>query len=298
MTQPPVTQAPLPKAPRPKVRDRLAPRLLRRSARRRVLDTRRTDACVAGLRVLITGASSGIGRETARTLAALGAEVWPVARRAAELEELAAEITAAGGTARPHRADLCDPEAVAALAERLHRERAVPDVLINNAGHSIRRDIIDTVGRFHDYERTIALNYLAPVRLTLALAPAMIARGGGHVVNIGTWGVTAGTMPRFAAYHASKAALGAFTADLDAELRGRGITTTAVHFPLVRTPMIAPTAAYRSLPALSVAEAAEWVHHAVVVRPAVVQPLYARALQLIGTLAPRAVARPVRRAGI
>jgi short-subunit dehydrogenase len=246
----------------------------------------------------ITGASSGIGRESARTLAALGAEVWLVARREAELAAVAAEITAGGGTAHAHPADLCDEAAVAALAARLRRARAVPDVLVNNAGHSIRREIAETVDRFHDYERTIALNYLAPVRLTLALAPAMIERGGGHVVNVGTWGVPAGAMPRFAAYHASKAALGAFTADLDAELRGSGITSTAVHFPLVRTPMIAPTASYRALPALSVPEAAEWIHHAVVVRPAVVQPLYARVLRLLGTAAPRAVPRAVLRAGI
>jgi short-subunit dehydrogenase len=278
--------------------DRFARRLLGRSARRRVLDTRSADECVAGLRILVTGASSGIGRESARTLAALGAEVWLVARRAAELDALAAEITAAGGIARAHPMDLCDPAAVAALAGRLRRERAVPDVLINNAGHSIRRDIVATVDRFHDYERTIALNYLAPVRLTLALAEAMIERGGGHVVNVGTWGVTAGTMPYFAAYHASKAALAAFTADLHAELSRSKITATAVHFPLVRTPMIAPTAAYRTRPALSVPQAAEWVHHAVVVRPAVVQPLYGRALQLIGAVAPRAVARPLLRAGI
>lgn len=277
---------------------RLAPRLLARSLRRPALETGRPDDSVAGLRILITGASSGIGRESARTLAALGAEVWLVARRAAELEALADEIAAGGGTARTHPADLCDESAVAALADRLRAARAVPDVLVNNAGHSIRRGIAGTVDRFHDYERTIALNYLAPVRLTLALAPAMIERGGGHVVNVGTWGVTAGVMPYFAAYHASKAALGAFTADLDAELRGSGLTATAVHFPLVRTPMIAPTAAYRALPALSEREAAEWVHHAVVARPARVQPLYARALQLLATVAPRAAVRPLLRAGI
>ena len=242
-----------------------------------------------GARCLVTGGSSGIGRALAVLLGSYGASVLVVARSEDELAATCAEIEKAGGTAKYVPCDLSDSKDIARLVQHLTDIDWIPDIVVNNAGHSIRRKAVDSVHRIHDYERTARLNYLAPVELTLGLLPAMIERNSGHIINVGTWGVPAGTMPRFTAYHASKAALTAFGRSLDAELASTNVRVTTVHFPLVRTPMIAPTADYDAMPALTPEAAAEWIVHAIETRPSTVEPIYARYAQLLSIVAPRAV---------
>lgn len=247
---------------------------------------------VAGRRVLVTGASSGVGRATALLLAGEGATVLTVARRAEELAVLDAEIAAAGGASYSLPCDLTDDDAIDALTDDVRARHGGVDVLVNNAGHSIRRSAGDTVERPHDHERLMRLNYHAPVRLTLNLLDSL-RESGGHVVNSSTWGVPGGLMPNFTAYHASKAALAAFARSLQAEERRHGIAVTSLHFPLMRTPMIAPTAGYDGRAALDPEDAARWVLAALRHRPAELTPAYASLLETIGLLSPRLAERLV-----
>ncbi len=248
--------------------------------------------------IVVTGASSGVGHAAALALAARGATLVLVARGAEALQEVRDEIVAAGGSAEAISGDLASAEDSARLsAEILARHKRV-DVLVNNAGRSIRRSGADAADRFHDYERTIAINYFGAARLTMALLPSMLEARSGHVVNVATWGVAAGSMPLFTAYHASKAALAAFGRSLAAETRPEGVHVTTIGFPLVRTAMIAPTAKYASAPAISPERAAEWIIDAIRTRPVEVHPRYAHALRVIGALSPRAVDALVWRMGI
>lgn len=257
------------------------------------------EADLTGRTIVLTGASSGIGEAVASRLAAAGARLLLVARDPERLAATTDEIERHGGVATWFSCDLTDADDIAALVAEVDRRwGGPPDVLINNAGRSIRRKAVDAVDRVHDYERTMALNYFGPVRLTLALLPAMRARGGGHIINISTWGTTAGVMPKFSAYHASKSAIAAFGRSLGAEERASGITVSTLGFPLVRTPMIAPTADYDSAPALSPAQAAEWVLRAIETKPVELYPVYAGVLRAISTVSPRLADRLVSAAGI
>jgi NAD(P)-dependent dehydrogenase (short-subunit alcohol dehydrogenase family) len=248
---------------------------------------------VAGKRILLTGASSGVGRAAAVRLALEGATVLAVARREDELEALEAEIKGRGGTAYSLPCDLTDTDAIDALTDDVLSRFGGVDVLVNNAGHSIRRSAADTAERPADHDRLMRLNYHAPVRLTLTLLGSMRAQGGGQVINSSTWGVPGGLMPMFTAYHASKAALAAFSRSLQAEERGHGIVVTSLHFPLMRTPMIAPTEAYAARAALEPDDAARWVVHAVRHRPTEMTPAYATLLDAIGLVSPRLAERLV-----
>ncbi len=218
----------------------------------------------AGRVVLITGASSGIGRAAALAVGAAGAITLLVARSADKLQEVADLITEAGGTAHVLPCDCADPEAVDALVARVEADFGGVHVLVNNAGRSIRRGIANT--RFHDFERTISLNYLGALRLTLGFLPTMRARGDGHVVNVLTMGLQT-RVPRFSAYLGSKAALEAATASIGAEVLSEGVHFTQVYMPLVRTPMIAPTDVYKAFPSLSPEEGAALVTDAITRRP-------------------------------
>jgi NAD(P)-dependent dehydrogenase (short-subunit alcohol dehydrogenase family) len=222
-------------------------------------------AAVAGRHVLITGASSGIGQAAALSLAAAGAIPILVARNRERLEQTRSEIEAAGGEAHVFEADLSERESVEALVANVLAAHPV-DVLVNNAGRSIRRSAVLSEDRFHDYERTMALNYFGAARLTMALLGHMRERGGGHIVNVSTIGVQVNP-PRFSAYVASKAALDAFTRVVSSEVIGDGITFTTIHMPLVRTPMIEPTALYADFPAISAQEAAEMICEAIRSKP-------------------------------
>lgn len=222
---------------------------------------------VAGRRVLLTGASSGIGRETARRLGHAGAEVLLVARRADRLAELAEEVREQGGAAHVLPCDLSDAGAIAELVARVRADHGTPDVLVNNAGHSIRRSLANSTDRLHDFERVMELNYFGAVRLTVPLVADMRERGGGHVVNVSTMGVQFGFEPRFAAYLASKAAVDAFAQSAAPETRRDRVTWTTVYMPLVRTEMITPTKAFHAAPAMSVERGAGMVLDGIVRRP-------------------------------
>ncbi|GAA4785496.1 SDR family oxidoreductase [Actinomycetospora chlora] len=223
-----------------------------------------------GRRVVITGASSGIGRETALKVARAGGVPLLVARRTEELEEVKAEIERDGGQAWVYSCDITDAESVDALVKAMINDHAGPDtgidMLVNNAGRSIRRGVRLELDRFHDFERTMAINYFGAVRLTMALLPHMLERRFGHIVDISSIGVQTGP-PRFSAYVASKAALDAWASIVATEVLGDGVTFTTVHMPLVRTPMIAPTRIYDAFPTDSPDEAADKVMHALVDRP-------------------------------
>ncbi len=216
--------------------------------------------------IVLTGASSGIGAAAARQLAEAGAQLCLVARREDELGRLCAEIAAAGGTARAYPTDLTDEDAVDALAAQLLSEHGRVDVLINNAGRSIRRRVTDSLDRFHDYKRTMQLNYFAAVQLTLRLLPAMLERGDGHIINVSSMSALMPT-PFFSAYVATKSALDAFSRSLGAELVDSGIAVTTINYPLVKTPMTAPTRHYRYIRQMDVDDAAGWIVEAVRKRP-------------------------------
>ncbi|MBO0767940.1 MAG: SDR family NAD(P)-dependent oxidoreductase [Solirubrobacterales bacterium] len=221
---------------------------------------------VQGKTVLITGASSGIGRSTALALGDAGGRLLLVARTREALEEVAAEVQQRGGVAFVHPCDLTDHAALDGLVSEVQATYGTPDVLINNAGRSIRRSVARSYDRFHDYERTMALNYFAAVKLILGFLPGMRDRGDGHIINVSTMGLQTNT-PRFSAYLASKAALDAFSRSIAAEIVLDGVDITTVLMPLVRTPMIAPTKHYERLPALSSEGAAELITDAIRTRP-------------------------------
>jgi NAD(P)-dependent dehydrogenase (short-subunit alcohol dehydrogenase family) len=216
--------------------------------------------------VVVTGASSGIGRATALKLAEAGARVILVARGEEKLLETKSEIEAAGGTAFICTADVSDMASCDALVARVVREHGGADYLVNNAGRSIRRGIVNSFDRFHDFERTMQLNYFGAVRLILGFLPGMIERKRGHVVNISSIGVLSNA-PRFSAYVASKSALDSFSACAGSEFLDRNISFTTINMPLVRTPMIAPTRMYDNVPTLSPEEAADLVVEAIIHRP-------------------------------
>lgn len=235
-----------------------------------------------GKRVLLTGASSGIGAAGARQFAQAGATVIAVARRKDLLDALVDDITAAGGDARAVACDLSDLSAIDDLVETV----GPVDILVNNAGRSIRRPLADSLDRWHDVERTMTLNYYSPLRLIRGFAPAMIERGDGHIINVATWGVMNEGAPLFAAYNASKAALATISRVIQTEWAPKGVHSTTLYYPLVATPMIAPTKAYDGLPALTAEEAGEWMLRAARTRPPRIAPRIAFTSRAIDLVAP------------
>lgn len=229
--------------------------------------------------IVITGASSGIGAAAAAALARRGARVVLLARREDELERIAQSIRAQGGAALAFPVDLASEDALNACAEKILAQIPQVDVLINNAGRSIRRAISDSLDRPHDFQRTMDLNYLAAVRLSLKFLPGMLERNAGQIINVSSQS-TQLPMPRFAAYVASKSALEGFSRSLAAEMAGSGIAITIVNFPLVRTPMSSATKLYRKLPMLSAEQAADWLVRAVEKRPARISTRMGRAMAL------------------
>jgi thioester reductase-like protein len=221
---------------------------------------------IEGKRILITGASSGIGRATALKVAAAGGVPLLVARNVEKLEEVRAEIVAAGGVGYVYAADISDMDEIDRLIERVRDDHRTVDMLVNNAGRSIRRSIALSYERFHDFERTMQLNYFGAVKLIIGLLPQMRGRGFGHIVNVSSIGVQTNP-PRFSAYVASKAALDAFTRVVASEVIGDGVTFTTIHMPLVRTPMIAPTKLYDAFPTITPEEAADMICEALRTRP-------------------------------
>ncbi|HET6152990.1 MAG TPA: SDR family NAD(P)-dependent oxidoreductase, partial [Marmoricola sp.] len=255
--------------------------------RRRVVGAFRTlPSPLAGRTVLITGASSGIGEATAKAVAARGAKALLVARRGPELERVRAEIEAAGGAARCYLADLTDSRAVDGLVATLLAEHGAVDMLVNNAGRSIRRSLEYSYDRMHDFERTMAVNYFGPVRLTLGLLPAMRAQRFGHVVNVVTWGVQI-KAPRFAAYIASKTALDTFSRIAGRETYAENVTFTNLRLSLVRTGMIAATEVYDRSPAKTPEQAAAMIVRALEDRPLTISTGIGSVAEVLNLLAPR-----------
>jgi len=221
---------------------------------------------VKGQVVVVTGASSGIGKAVALRLAEAGAIVVTMARGKPALDAAASEFEALGLKLHTYEADLADLAQVDAVALQILHDHGPVAILINNAGRSIRRAIENSYERFHDFERTMQLNYFGALRLNLNLLPAMAERRTGHIINISSIGVLTNA-PRFSAYVASKAALDAWTRCAASEFADRGIHFTTINMPLVKTPMIAPTALYDQAPTLTPEEAADMVCEAIVHRP-------------------------------
>jgi short-subunit dehydrogenase len=245
--------------------------------------------------VLITGASSGIGEATALKVGAAGGHMLLVARTKSKLEEVADAIEDLGGSASVYPCDLTEVDDIDRMADEVLRAHGQVDILINNAGKSIRRSVDRSYDRFHDYQRTMQLNYFAPVKLILDLLPIMREQGFGHIVNISSIGLQINT-PRFAAYLASKAALDAFSRSIGPEVIGDGVHLTTVYMPLVKTPMIAPTKIYDRIPTLSPERAAEMVTEAIRKRPKRIATTLGSIGQLTYAIAPGAQDLVVNRA--
>jgi NAD(P)-dependent dehydrogenase (short-subunit alcohol dehydrogenase family) len=240
---------------------------------------------VANKVVVVTGASSGIGRAVCRHLAASGAIIIGVARRAEQLEEMRDEVASGGGIAYVYPTDLSDHEACTQLIERVIADHGRVDVLINNAGRSIRRSVLDSLDRFHDFERTMKLNYFGAIALIMAVITGMRERQDGHIINITSIGGQA-YPPRFAAYVASKNALDGFSRCFAPEVAADGIAVTTIHMPLVRTPMIAPTGMYKNFPTISSDEAADMIVEALIKRPHEVSTRVGKFGELVHAIAP------------
>jgi NAD(P)-dependent dehydrogenase (short-subunit alcohol dehydrogenase family) len=242
---------------------------------------------LGGKRILLTGASSGIGEAAAGQLARHGATVVVVARRQDLLDAVADRITTAGGTAMSIPCDISDMVAIDALVADVQKRVGGIDILINNAGRSIRRPLAESLERWHDVERTMVLNYYAPLRLIRGFAPGMLERGDGHIINVTTWGVLSEAAPLFSVYNASKSALSAVSRIAETEWGRKGVHSTTLYYPLVATPMIAPTKAYDGMPALTPQEAAEWMVTAARTRPVRIAPRIAIAARALDTIGPR-----------
>jgi NAD(P)-dependent dehydrogenase (short-subunit alcohol dehydrogenase family) len=221
---------------------------------------------VKGKVIVITGGTSGIGEATAYKMAEAGAQVVVVARDPAKAAPVMAKIAAMGGTGRFVACDLAEPADCDRLVATVLKEFGRCDYLVNNAGRSIRRGIASSFDRYHDFERTMQLNYFGSLRLIMGFLPAMMKQNRGHIINISSIGVLT-QAPRFSAYVASKAALDAFTGCAASEFNDNNIAFTTINMPLVKTPMIAPTKLYNHVPTLTPEQAADLVVEAIVYKP-------------------------------
>jgi NAD(P)-dependent dehydrogenase (short-subunit alcohol dehydrogenase family) len=241
---------------------------------------------VSGKVVVITGGSSGIGHATAIMMGRAGARVAIVARDKDKLADAVQEIIDEGGEAKAFSADLTELEACDAVVRKIQDEMGEIEVLVNNAGRSIRRGIAASYDRFHDYERCMQLNYFGSLRMIMNVLPSMEKRRSGHVINISSIGVLSNA-PRFSAYVASKAALDAFSRCAASEYSDTGVRFTTINMPLVRTPMIAPTKMYDNVPTISPDEAAAMVKQAVIYKPQRIATRLGVFAQVLHAVAPK-----------
>jgi len=255
---------------------------------RRVRGRASLEAAVRGRVVMVTGASSGIGKAASMQIADAGGIVLLVARTAEKLEEIKATIEARGGTAYVHAADLSDMDDIERMADEALAQHGHVDVLINNAGRSIRRSIALSYDRFHDFERTMQLNYFGAVKLILKLLPVMRERRSGQIVNVSSIGVQTNT-PRFSAYVASKAALDAFSRCIASEIIDDGVYVSTIYMPLVRTPMIKPTKMYDRFPTITPDKAAEMITEAIIHRPKRIATPLGTLGQILYAINPRSI---------
>ncbi len=241
---------------------------------------------VAGKVVLVTGGSSGIGLAAAHKFAEAGATTIICGRDQDKLDEACAEAKARGYAFVAYPADIADMADCDRFVQLLIQNHGGVDYLINNAGRSIRRAIESSYDRFHDFERTMQLNYFGCLRVTMGLLPGMVAKKRGHIVNISSIGVLTNA-PRFSAYVASKAALDAWTRCASSEFADQGVTFTTINMPLVRTPMIAPTQIYKNVPTLAPEEAADMIAQACIFRPVRIATRLGITGQVMHALVPR-----------
>jgi short-subunit dehydrogenase len=243
---------------------------------------------IEGKIVVITGASSGIGNSLALKVGEAGATAVLVARSREKLEETKQQIEAAGGSAAAHPGDLSDLDDCDRLVSEILAEHGRVDVLVNNAGRSIRRSIENAYDRFHDYERTMQLNYFGALKLIMGFLPGMRERKSGHIINISSIGAQTNT-PRFSAYVASKSALDAFSRSIGSEVVDDNVNITTVYMPLVRTPMIAPTGMYDAFPTISPDEAADLITGAMISKQKKVATRLGTFGEVLYALAPKSV---------
>ncbi len=241
---------------------------------------------VGGKVVVVTGGSSGIGQATAVMMARAGARIAIVARDESKLADTVREIEEEGGEAKAFSADLADMEACDAVIKRILDEMGGIDVLVNNAGRSIRRSIATSYDRFHDFERCMQLNYFGSLRLIMGVLPGMEKKRSGHIINISSIGVLSNA-PRFSAYVSSKAALDAFSRCAASEFSDTGVRFTTINMPLVRTPMIAPTKIYDNVPTIAPDEAAAMVKQAVIYKPLRIATRLGIFAQVLHAVAPK-----------
>jgi NAD(P)-dependent dehydrogenase (short-subunit alcohol dehydrogenase family) len=256
--------------------------LLANPARNSNLDALRS--AISGKTVLVTGASFGVGEATARKVAAAGATVLVVARSADRLHDLAASINAGGGKAVAYPTDLTDEAAVSELTKKIGEEHGALDIVVSNAGKSLRRSLHDQYDRPHDFQRTIGINYLGPIQLLLGVLPAMREHGSGHIVNVSSVAVRVPPGPQWGVYQASKGAFDRWLRSVAPELHADGVEVTSVYFALVRTRMIEPTPILGKLPGLDPDEAADVIAKAIIRRPRTIAPPWVGPVELASVL--------------
>ncbi len=250
----------------------------------RVSNLDKLRSAISGKTVLVTGASFGVGEATARKLAAAGATVLVVARSVDKLHELVASINAGGGKAIAYPTDLTDEAAVGELTKTIGEEHGALDIVVSNAGKSLRRSLHDQYDRPHDFQRTIDINYLGPIQLLLGVLPAMREQGRGHIVNVSSVAVRVPPGPQWGVYQASKGAFDRWLRSVAPELHTDGVDVTSVYFALVRTRMIEPTPILGKLPGLDPDEAADVIAKAVIERPRTLAPPWVGPVELASVL--------------
>ena len=245
---------------------------------------------VSGRAVLITGASSGIGEALANRLGDAGAQVLLVARSSDKLEEIKQAIEARGGTAFVYSGDLSNADDTQRIIGAVLAEHDQVDILVNNAGISIRRSVQKSYDRVHDFERTLALNFLGAVRLIMGFLPGMRAQEQGQILNVSTIGVQV-NVPRYGAYIASKAALDAFSRVLAVESLKDGVKVTTIYMPLIKTPMMKSTTIYDAFPMRTAEEAADLIVDGILHQPKRVATPVGNLFELAYRVAPNAIDR-------
>jgi NAD(P)-dependent dehydrogenase (short-subunit alcohol dehydrogenase family) len=250
----------------------------------RISNVDKLRSAISGKTVLVTGASFGVGEATARKLAAAGATVLVVARSADKLDELAASINAGGGKAVAYPTDLTDETAVGELTKKIGDEHGPLDIVVSNAGKSLRRSLHDQYDRPQDFQRTIEINYLGPIKLLLGVLPAMREQGRGHIVNVSSVAVRVPPGPQWGVYQASKGAFDRWLRSVAPELHTDGVDVTSVYFALVRTRMIEPTPILGKLPGLDPDEAADVIAKAIIERPRTLAPPWVGPVELASVL--------------
>jgi short-subunit dehydrogenase len=220
------------------------------------VNKKKAEEQLGGKTILITGASSGVGEQLVYQLADIPCHLILVARRGEQLSAIKEDLAVKAASVRTFQADLRNEAEMEAFLVFVHQLPNGLDIVVSNAGLSIRRSIFDSLDRYDDFSRTMAINYFAPVQLLLSIIP-LLRKNNGQIINISTVNALIAPVPCFAAYQASKSAFDIWLRSVSPELRDSGIAITTIYLPLVRTPMIQPNLSYRNMPAMSPIHAAK-----------------------------------------